>query len=139
MRQLRIVIADDSELITDLLCETFLGETDLAVVGTAANGIDAIQLVRELRPDVVVLDISMPLMGGIDVLKEIRQDDHSTIIIMFTCHDSVALSDFCRNIGADYFLNKTQLKKLMKVCKDQFLAMSVGGLAGERRDVCGVT
>jgi len=136
MKQLRIVTADDSELIRELLWNTFLPEAGLSVVGTAADGIEAIRVIRELRPDVVVLDISMPLMDGIDVLREIRKDDHSTIIIMFTCHDSGTLSDLCRKIGANYFLTKTQLKKLVEICKDQLLAASVGGLAGTRRDVC---
>ena len=84
MNQLRIVIADDSEPIRDLLWEAFLLEPGFSVVGTATNGIEAIRVIRELRPDIVVLDISMPVMGGIDVLKEIRKDDHSTIIVMFT-------------------------------------------------------
>ena len=139
MKQLRIVTADDWEVMRDLLWETFLREADLSVVGTAANGFEALQVIRELRPDVVVLDISMPMMDGIEVLKEIRKDDDSTIIIMFTCHDSVALSDVCLNLGANYFLNKTQLPKLVKICKDQLLARSVGVLAGTCRDVCEAT
>jgi two-component system nitrate/nitrite response regulator NarL len=139
MNQLRIVIADDSEPIRDLLWEAFLLEPGFSVVGTATNGIEAIRVIRELRPDIVVLDISMPVMGGIDVLKEIRKDDHSTIIVMFTCHDSVVLSDFCRKIGANYFLTKTKLTKLVEICRDQLLAVSVGGLASSCGDVCEAT
>jgi len=138
-KQLKIVIADDSEPIRDLLWETFLVEPGLSVVGTAANGIEAIRVIRELKPDIVVLDISMPMMGGIEVLKEIRKDDQSTLIIMFTCHDSVVLSDFCRKIGANYFLTKTKLTKLLEICKDQLLAVSVGGLASSCGDVCEAT
>ena len=82
MKQLRIVIVDDSDLIRDQLCKTFLPEADLSVVGTAADGLEAIRLIRELRPDIVVLDISMPLMDGIEVLREVRKDDHSTIMIV---------------------------------------------------------
>ena len=138
-KQLKIVIADDSELVRDQLRETFLPEAGLSVVGTAANGIEAIRVIRELRPDVVVLDISMPQMSGIEVLKEIRKDDQATIIIMFTSHNSAVLSSFCRKIGANYFLTKTQLTKLVEICKDQLLAMSVGGLASSCRDVCEAT
>ena len=87
----------------------------------------------------VVLDISMPQMSGIEVLKEIRKDDQATIIIMFTSHNSAVLSSFCRKIGANYFLTKTQLTKLVEICKDQLLAMSVGGLASSCRDVCEAT
>jgi len=136
---LKIVIADDSELVRDQLRETFLPEAGLSVVGTAANGIEAIRVIRELRPDVVVLDISMPQMSGIEVLKEIRKDDHATIIIMFTSHNSAVLSNFCRKIGANYFLTKTQLTKLVEICRDQLLAVSVGGLASSCGDVCEAT
>lgn len=138
-KQLRIVTADDSELIRDLLWYTFLPEADLAVVGAAADGVDAIRLVRELQPDILVLDISMPLMSGIEVLKELRKDDPTTIIIMFSCDDSSSISDFCQKIGANFFVTKTQLKKLVKICKDQLLAVSVGGPVRTRRDVCAAT
>ena len=138
-KQLKIVIADDSELVRDQLRATFLPEAGLSVVGTATNGIEAIRVIRELRPDVVVLDISMPQMSGIEVLKEIRKDDQATIIIMFTSHNSAVLSSFCRKIGANYFLTKTQLTKLVEICKDQLLAVSVGGLASSCGDVCEAT
>ncbi len=134
-KQLKIVTADDSEQLTEMLWYTFQREADLSVVGTAANGIEALQVIREQRPDVVVLDISMPQMDGIEVLKEIRKDDQSTIIIMFTCHDSVALSALCRKLGANYFLTKTQLTKLVEICKN-LLAASVGGPASSCGDVC---
>jgi DNA-binding response OmpR family regulator len=81
----------------------------------------------------------MPQMSGIEVLKEIRKDDHATIIIMFTSHNSVVLSNFCRKIGANHFLIKTQLTKLVEICKDQLLAVSVGGLASSCGDVCEAT
>jgi Response regulator containing CheY-like receiver domain and AraC-type DNA-binding domain len=138
-KQLKIVTADDSEHLRELLWHTFLPEPGLSIVGTAADGLEALRVIRELKPDVVVLDISMPLMDGIEVLKEIRKDDHSTIIIMFTCHDSVALSALCRKLGANYFLIKTQLTKLVEICKDQLLAVSVGGPASSCRDVCEAT
>jgi len=136
---LKIVIADDSEPIRDQLRETFLPEAGLSVVGTAANGVEALRVIREQNPDVVVLDISMPQMSGIEVLKEIRKDDHATIIIMFTSHNSAVLSSFCRRIGANYFLTKTQLTKLVEICKDQLLAVSVGGPASSCGDVCEAT
>jgi DNA-binding NarL/FixJ family response regulator len=135
MKQLRIVIADDSELIRDLLCNTFLTEAGFAIVGAAADGIEALQLVNELRPDVVVLDISMPLMGGIEVLKEIRKYDQSTVIIMFSADDSPFIGEFCRQVGANFFLSKCELKKLIKICKRQLLAGPVGVPAGTYGDV----
>ena len=119
LTQVRIVTVDDSEPIRELLGSALSVDADLSVVGTATNGVEALRVIRELRPDVVVLDISMPLMDGIEVLKEIRKEDQSTKVIMFTCHDSASLSDFCRANGANYFLQKTEINKLVTICKEQ--------------------
>ena len=83
-KQLRVVIADDSALMRRHLKFVLSNIEGLVICGVAENGAEAVQLVRELYPDVAVLDISMPYKSGIEVLREIRQDNHSTIIIMFT-------------------------------------------------------
>lgn len=135
MALLRVVLADDSALIRDLLQHALSTVENLSIVGEAADGIEAVQLVRELKPEVVVLDISMPLMSGIEVIKEIRKDDHSTVIIMFTGDASFFISELCLAAGANYFLNKCQLKKLLEICKCELLAQSVGGPASTSGNV----
>ena len=127
MRQLKIVIADDSALIRDLLRYTLSKVPGLAVVGAAADGVEAIRLVRELKPNVVVLDISMPLMGGIEVIKEIRKDDHSTVIIMFTGDVSLFIAEFCLEAGANFFLNKDEIVELVEICRLELLFKQLPG------------
>jgi two-component system invasion response regulator UvrY len=112
-RPLRIVIADDAEEIRSLL-DLVLSEIEgLAISGKAKNGVEALKMVKELRPDVLVLDISMPDKSGIEVLQEIRKDDRSTTIIMFTIDPQ--LREYSLNAGADYFLSKNEIAELVEI------------------------
>ncbi|MFI0418187.1 response regulator [Spongiactinospora sp. 9N601] len=71
MRCVRLLIVDDQPLVRSGLRATFEGVGDLSVVGEAANGVEAIRQVRALRPDVVLMDINMPRMGGLEATREI--------------------------------------------------------------------
>jgi len=118
LKELRIVLVDDSPIIRDYLDTTFNRIAGCTVVGTAADGIEAVKIIRELRPHVVVLDITMPHRNGIDVLREIRQEDPSTVIIMFTADPSVVLEDICLKEGANHYLSKSEILELVAICKE---------------------
>jgi DNA-binding NarL/FixJ family response regulator len=80
----RIVLADDHAVVRDgvkLLLEL---EPGFEVVGQGENGLEAVKLVRELSPDVVVLDRAMPLLNGVDAAREIRQASPSTSLVLLT-------------------------------------------------------
>jgi two-component system invasion response regulator UvrY len=110
---LQVVIADDADEIRSLL-ELVLSEIDgLVINGKAKNGAEALRMVRELHPDVVVLDVSMPEKSGIEVLREIRKDDQTTIIIMFTIDPQVRECSF--KAGANYFLSKNEIGDLVEI------------------------
>jgi len=112
-KQLKVVIADDSAAVRELLKPTLSRIDGLHITGMAENGVEALQLVKELNPDVLVLDISMPKKSGIDVLKEIRKDHLSTVIIMFSAEPT--LCEFCLASGADYFLQKTEIMEMIDI------------------------
>jgi two-component system NarL family response regulator len=80
---MRVVIADDHVLFRRGL-RRLLEQHGMEVVGEASNGRQAVQLARELRPDVVVMDISMPLMDGVEAARAIRADDPAARILMLT-------------------------------------------------------
>jgi CheY-like chemotaxis protein len=110
-KPIRLVIADDSDDIRRLL-DLLLSEIDgIAICGKAKNGIEALQLVEEICPDVVLLDVSMPGKSGIEVLQEIRKDDQSTNIIMFTI--DAQLREYCLNAGANHFFSKNEIGDLV--------------------------
>ena len=118
MKELRIVLVDDSPIIRDYLDTTFNRIAGCTVVGMAADGIEAVKVIRQLRPHVVVLDITMPHRNGIDVLREIRKEDSTMVIIMFTADSSVVLEDICLKEGANYYLNKSEVLDLVAICKE---------------------
>ena len=118
MKDLKIVLVDDSPLIRDYLDTTLTRINGCAVVGMAADGIEAVKVIRELRPHVVVLDITMPHRNGIEVLREIRKEDPEMVIIMFTADPSVVLEDICLKEGANHYLNKSEVLDLIAICKD---------------------
>ncbi len=105
-----------------MLSRTLSALEGIEVVGVAADGVEALRLVREHKPRVLVLDISMPHKDGIQVLKEIRAEDTSTVIIIFTGESSLVLRTVCQEEGANYFLEKTQVKELMEICELELLA-----------------
>ena len=101
---LRLLIADDNEIVR-LAVRIFLKEKqEWEICGDAENGRVAIAKVRCLSPDVVILDLSMPVMSGFEAATEIRRIAPSTKIILFSVHD---VPTTAREVGADAFVSKS--------------------------------
>jgi CheY-like chemotaxis protein len=122
VKQLEIVIAEDSAAMMVLIQRLLSVITGFVVVGTATNGVEAIQLVKQFKPHVLVLDFSMPLKNGLEVIKEIRKDDSLTIIIMFTADPSPFIRDICLEAGANFYLDKSKIIELIEICNQILLA-----------------
>jgi len=99
----RLLFVDDEPLILEVLREHFKGEYD---VETALNGADALGAIIRARPDVVMLDITMPRMNGIEVLKDIKQIDDSIAVIMVTANEQVSLAAEALKLGAFGYVPK---------------------------------
>ncbi|HUP64674.1 MAG TPA: response regulator transcription factor [Thermoanaerobaculia bacterium] len=80
----RIILADDHRIILEGLEQLFRREPDFEVLGTCTNGLEALEMVRELSPDVLVLDVDMPRMDGITVLREIHELRIPTRVVLLT-------------------------------------------------------
>jgi CheY-like chemotaxis protein len=85
----------------------------------AADGDEGLNMVHGLQPDILVLDISMPHRNGIQVLKEIRAEDPGMVIVMFTTDSSTLLKQVCLEAGANFYLDKSQLRELIEICQEQ--------------------
>jgi DNA-binding NarL/FixJ family response regulator len=112
----RVLIVDDSEQILERLSALLCESPYINIVGQARNGREAREAVKELRPDTVILDIRLPDSSGIDLLKEIKVQFSETEVIMLTNFDYDRYRRQCRELGADYFLNKTlEFEKILDI------------------------
>jgi DNA-binding NarL/FixJ family response regulator len=83
-RVYRVVVADDAAGIRALLCTLLTLEPDFDVVGQASDGAQAVELVTQLKPDLVVIDVSMPVMSGVEAIGAIRQTAPATRVAVLT-------------------------------------------------------
>lgn len=89
-RRIRVLVVDDSVTVRRLVGEALAGEPDLLVVGAAANGADALALMGPLRPHVVILDLEMPVMDGLEMLRRLRAERSDVAVIVFSAHGADA-------------------------------------------------
>jgi DNA-binding NarL/FixJ family response regulator len=79
-----VLIADDQEVIRRMLCSLFGSQSDFEVCGTAENGQEAVEIAQLFHPDLILLDLSMPVMNGIDTACELKRLTPTTAIIVFS-------------------------------------------------------
>ena len=102
-RSKRILIVDDEPLITEVLGEHFKVDYE---VETALNGTDALTAILRTRPDIVLLDINMPRMNGVEVLRDIKQIDDTIAVIMVTANEQISLAAEALKSGAFGYVPK---------------------------------
>ena len=105
---MKIVIADDSALWRDRIKSILIDINNVFVAGEAENGEDALQLIREKDPDLAIIDIRMPEMNGIEVLKKIRELKMKIKVCILTNYTYPQYKKNCLEAGTDYFLSKTE-------------------------------
>ena len=101
---IRVLIVDDHAIVRQGLRLLLSGEPDIEVVGEAADGQMAIQQIRALRPDVVLLDLLMPGMNGIDVLKQLEDTQESPVMLVLTSSLEDQLITTALSVGAMGYL-----------------------------------
>ncbi len=104
---MRVIIADDSEIMREHLADALSNLANLEIVGSASSGSQALESIRRLNPDVVVLDIRMPGGSGIDVMEQIKRDTTCPVVIMFTNYPFPQYRKKCEQAGADFFFDKS--------------------------------
>jgi DNA-binding NarL/FixJ family response regulator len=106
MKRITILLADDHQIVREGYQALLKRERDLKVVGHAATGRQAVELASKHRPDVVVMDIAMPLLNGLEATRQIRRDFPSTKVLILSAHSDAAYVEQASRLGAAGFLLK---------------------------------
>ena len=103
---IRVLFADDHKVLRQGLIRLISGKPNISVAGEAANGREALELTRQLRPDVVVMDISMPVMDGIEATRRIKAELPDVRVIGLSMHDDQQVARTMRDAGAEALVSK---------------------------------
>jgi len=116
---MKVLIVDDSKIVCKGLQQMLININDVEIVGQAHNAQDAIASISESNPDVVILDIRLPGLSGIDVLKDIRAKELPCRVIMLTNYPYPQYRKKCEELGADYFFDKvSDIEEIPDVIKE---------------------
>lgn len=125
-------MVDDHQLIIDGLSALLSNNEEVLVAGYAGNGKEALQMLRILEPDLVLMDIDMPVMNGIDALREIKKSHPETKVIILSMHEEAGMIKNLVALGADGYL--------LKSCPQEELFMAIRSVSmGQRYFSHGVT
>ena len=103
---IRLLLVDDEPSVRSGLRMWFSLQPDIAVVGEAGDGVEALELAHQLRPDVVVMDVSMPELDGLSSTARLRADRPESAVVVLTLHDNGEARARARDAGACAFVGK---------------------------------
>ena len=120
---LRILVADDNDSFRAGFIEYINNQDGLRVIGEARNGLEAIELTNNLRPDIIMIDVSMPKMDGITSAGIIKQRNPETNIVVVTIHEEQIFKELSEQLPADGYICKSSissdLPKILKKLKNR--------------------
>ncbi|MHC1737072.1 MAG: response regulator transcription factor [Ignavibacteriaceae bacterium] len=123
---MKILIADDSMIIRESLSKLITRNNPEDIISKAVNVGDAIRKIKEIEPDLVILDLAMPGGDGFDVMKEIRKRGKETVVIMLTNYATENNRRKSLEAKVDFFLDKTnEFEKVIEIIKQR---ISNGGI-----------
>jgi DNA-binding NarL/FixJ family response regulator len=108
-KTIRVLVADDSPTALRSVCDYLEFAGGFEIVGTASDGLNAVQLASARKPDLVLLDLSMPRVNGLEAAEQIRLSSPDLRVIIFSELNGLSLAEECRRHGADSFVHKSNL------------------------------
>jgi DNA-binding NarL/FixJ family response regulator len=119
VKEITVLIADDHAVVRQGLCALLKAESDIKVVGKARNGREAVRMARTLRPDVILMDIAMPVLNGVEATRQILAANPAAKVLMLSAHRDDEYVEFMAAAGAVGFLEKrTAYKVLTKAIRE---------------------
>ncbi len=119
---IRTLVVDDSPAALHSICYFLKLLPNVIVVGTATDGRQGLASARALHPELVLIDVQMPGMNGIEAAAQLKHDLPATRVIMVTVHDSPEVRRACRQCGADGFIPKEHLNEELPALLQQIIA-----------------
>lgn len=117
-KRIRLVLADDHAMVRAGTRELLEQQSDIEIVGEASNGAEAVQLAQELQPDVVVMDVRMPGMSGVEATRRIKADFPDIKVLVLTAHDDDEYVFALLQAGANGYMMKTaEIDELVKAIR----------------------
>jgi CheY-like chemotaxis protein len=107
-----ILVADDSEQVRKYVSKLLRTNPDFQVCGEAVNGMEAVAKAKELQPDLVILDLGMPVMNGLEAARELKNILPVVPIILFTLHGSMISDEQAARSGVDLVVAKSDITQL---------------------------
>lgn len=115
---IRVLLVDDHTLVRDGLRRGLSGEDDLEVIGEASNGEEAVSAVARVAPDVVLMDVSMPVCDGVEATKRLRRTNPELPVVMLTMHgDSPTLTSAIRAGASGYLLKDARIEEVAEAIR----------------------
>ena len=105
--KVRVLVVEDFASFREFVCSTIAGNLELLVVGESSDGMDAVQKAKELKPDLILLDIGLPTQNGIEAARQIRELSPESRIIFVTQESSSDVVQEALNLGAQGYVLKT--------------------------------
>lgn len=105
---LRVLLADDHPIFRQGLMDLFDKETAIELVGEAGDGEEAIEMARQLRPEVILMDVTMPRLNGIEATRRIKEEMPDVCVIGLSMHEGEDLARAMRNSGVDAYVSKSE-------------------------------
>ncbi len=121
-RRIRILLADDHPVLRKGLADALMEHPGLDLIGEAGDGQEALEIAMQLRPDVILMDITMPRMDGIEATRHIKQVAPSVAVIGLSMHETEEMVSAMKNVGASDYLTKTApiedlIAAILRVCR----------------------
>jgi len=124
---IRVLLVDDHAGFLSAVMRHLRKHPWLAVIGTASNGLEAIAASERLRPDVIVMDLAMPEMGGLQATRLIRAQDDAPCIVIASHFDDAEHREHALRAGADHFVSKlTYLQDVIAILDRQYHTKTTG-------------
>lgn len=114
MQEINIYIIDDHSLVREGIKQLLELDGDIKVIGQAGNGVEGLSLIEKQLPDVILLDINMPVMNGLQMLQELKNRKLNVKVLILTIHNEIEYLSRAVNIGIDGYVLKDSDSKVLK-------------------------